>query len=43
MERYGDKIVGWKAAFTNDAAMEKMKTPEPRDGAFVRVLGLPQR
>lgn len=32
MERYGEKIVGWKAAFTNDAAMEKMKTPEPAMG-----------
>jgi 2-keto-4-pentenoate hydratase len=29
---YGDKIIGWKAAFTADAAMEMMKTNEPAYG-----------
>ncbi|MBO42545.1 MAG: hypothetical protein CMM28_02365 [Rhodospirillaceae bacterium] len=29
---YGEKIIGWKAAFTADAAMEMMKTDEPAYG-----------
>lgn len=31
-DRIGEAIVGWKAAFTNDAAMAKMKTDEPAFG-----------
>lgn len=30
--RIGNPVLGWKAAFTNDAAMEKMKTDEPAVG-----------
>ena len=31
-EGYSEKIIGWKAAFTADAAMEMMKTDEPAYG-----------
>lgn len=32
IERIREPVLGWKAAFTNDAAMAKMKTPEPALG-----------
>ena len=32
IDRMQDRVLGWKAAFTNSAAMEKMKTDEPALG-----------